>query len=106
MRSAGFASVARGAGVLFVASIAAIDSADAQAPAADSLHPISLDEAVRLAQRNAPSAVQARGQIRASNSAVRSAYGAFLPNLNFSMGQTQSRGRRQGQEGTLIDYVA
>src|SRR5688572_17008345 len=78
----------------------------AQGAAADSLHPISLDEAVRLAQRNAPSAVQARGQVRASNSAVRSAYGAFLPNLNFSLGQTQSRGRRQGQEGTLVDYVA
>jgi outer membrane protein len=78
----------------------------AQGPAADSLYPISLDEAVRLARRNAPAAVQARGQVRASNSSVRSAYGAFLPNLHFSMGQTQSRGRRQGQEGTLIDYVA
>jgi outer membrane protein len=78
----------------------------AQRGSADSLHPISLDQAVRLAQRNAPAAVQARGQVRSSNSSVRSAYGAFLPNLNFSLGQTQSRGRRQGQEGTLIDYVA
>jgi outer membrane protein len=78
----------------------------AQTSVTDSLYPISLDEGVRLAQRNAPAAVQARGQVRASNSAVRSAYGAFLPNLNFSMGQTQSRGRRQGPEGTLIDYVA
>jgi outer membrane protein len=78
----------------------------AQGAGADSLYPISLDEAVRLARRNAPAAVQARGQVRTSSSAVRSAYGAFLPNLNFSMGQTQSRGRRQGQEGTLIDYVA
>jgi outer membrane protein len=78
----------------------------AQGTAADSLYPISLEEAVRLAQRNAPSAVQARGQVRTTNSAVRSAYGAFLPSLSFSMGQTQSRGRRQGQEGTLIDYVA
>jgi outer membrane protein len=78
----------------------------AQGASADSLHPISLDQAVRLAQRNAPAAVQARGQVRSSNSSVRSAYGAFLPNLNFSMGQTQSRGRRQGQEGTLIDYAA
>jgi outer membrane protein len=82
-------------------------SAAAQAPLQpDSLHPISVEEAVRLAQRNSPTAIQARGQIRTSNSAVRSAYGAFLPNLNFSLGQTQSRGRRQGQEGTLIDYVA
>jgi outer membrane protein len=78
----------------------------AQSIPADSLYPISLDEAVGLAQRNAPGAVQARGQIRTSNSAVRSAYGAFLPSLNFSLGQTQSRGRRQGPEGTLIDYVA
>jgi outer membrane protein len=81
----------------------------AQAPAVvtgDSLQPVSLDDAVRLAQRNSPTAIQARGQVRTSNSGVRSAYGAFLPNLNFSMGQTQSRGRRQGQEGTLIDYVA
>jgi outer membrane protein len=89
-----------------IALLATINPAAGQATAADSLYPISLDEAVRLAQRNAPAAVQARGQVRTSNSAVRSAYGAFLPNLNFSMGQTQSRGRRQGQEGTLIDYVA
>lgn len=82
-------------------------AATAQAPVqADSLHPISVEDAVRLAQRNSPTAIQARGQIRTSNSAVRSAYGAFLPNLNFSLGQTQSRGRRQGQEGTLVDYVA
>jgi outer membrane protein len=80
----------------------------AQVPAvrsSDSLHPISLDEAVRLAQRNAPSAVQARGQVRTSNSAVRSAYGAFLPNVSFSIGQSKSRGQRLGQEGRLVDYV-
>jgi outer membrane protein len=82
--------------------------AAAQGPAArstDSLHPISLDEAVRLAQRNAPSSIQARGQVRTSNSAVRSAYGAFLPNVSFSMGQSKSRGQRLGQEGRLVDYV-
>jgi outer membrane protein len=106
-------SGAVGRRVLSAIALVAATSAGgaAQATAADSLYPISLDEAVRLAQRNAPAAIQARGQIRTSNSAVRSAYGAFLPNLNFSMGQTQSRGRRQGQEGTLqegtlIDYVA
>ena len=88
--------------------LASTSSAVAQTPnvSPDSLHPISLDEAVRLAQRNSPTAIQARGQVRTSNSTVRSAYGAFLPNLSFSLGQTQSRGRRQGQEGTLVDYVA
>jgi outer membrane protein len=81
-------------------------AAGPQAPASDSLHPISLDEAIRLARQNAPAAVQARGQVRASNSAVRSAYGAFLPNFNVTMGQSESRGRRQGPTGTLVDYVA
>src|ERR671914_2463204 len=99
----GFARVAGFDAVLVAAALAAVGG---QAPAADSLYPISLDEAVRLAQRNAPAAVQARGQVRTSNSAVRSAYGAFLPSVSFNMGQTHSRGPRQGQEGTLVNYVA
>ncbi|HJU90462.1 MAG TPA: hypothetical protein VJ672_13825, partial [Gemmatimonadaceae bacterium] len=47
--------------------------------------PISLDEAVRLAQRNAPAAVQARGQMRTGRAGVRSAYLAFIPNVNLSV---------------------
>jgi outer membrane protein len=62
--------------------------------AQDSLRPISLNEAVTLAQRNSPLAVQARGQIRTSHSTVRSAYGAFLPSLSMSMGQTKQGGQR------------
>jgi outer membrane protein len=68
--------------------------AQSPAPAADSLHPISLQEAVSLAQRNAPAAVQARGQLRSSASAVRSAYGSFLPNLTASMNQSKESGQR------------
>lgn len=60
----------------------------------DSLHPVSIQEAVALAQRNAPAAVQARGQLRTTSSAVRSAYGAFLPSLSMSMGQTKQGGQR------------
>jgi outer membrane protein len=60
----------------------------------DSLHPISLQEAVSLAQRNAPAAVQARGQLRTTSSAVRSAYGAFLPSLSASMAQSKQSGQR------------
>ncbi|MFN2567787.1 MAG: TolC family protein [Gemmatimonadaceae bacterium] len=97
--------IARGRAAAVLLWLSAAPAAG-QAPAADSLHPISLDEAVRLAQRNAPAAVQARGQVRTSNSAVRSAYGAFLPNFNVTLGQSESRGRRQGPQGTLVDYVA
>jgi outer membrane protein len=102
-------AVARGGGIaLLLLAFARPSDAAGQAPAAsdDSLRPISLDEAIRLARENAPAAVQARGEIRTSNSAVRSAYGAFLPNFNFTMGQSESRGRRQGPTGTLVDYVA
>jgi len=60
----------------------------------DSLHPISLQEAVSLAQRNAPAAVQARGQLRTTASAVRSAYGAFLPSVSASMAQSKQSGQR------------
>ena len=60
----------------------------------DSLHPISIQEAVSLAQRNAPAAVQARGQLRTAASAIRSAYGAFIPSLSVSMNQALQSGQR------------
>ena len=82
---------------LFISILAPIGVAAAQsAPASigDSLRAISLQEAVTLAQRNAPAAVQARGQTRSTASSVRSAYGAFLPSLSSSMGQTKQGGQR------------
>ena len=66
---------------------AATSAAAAAAPsAADGARPISLDEAVRLAQRNAPALVQARGQERVSRAGVTSAYAAFIPNVSVSAG--------------------
>ena len=67
---------------------------NASATVQDTLHPVSLPEAVSLAQRNAPAAVQARGQLRTAASAVRLAYGAFVPSLSVSMNQTQQSGQR------------
>ena len=57
--------------------------------AADNAHPIALDEAVRMARRNSPAAVQARGQERTSRAAVRSAYGAFIPNVSLSLNRSR-----------------
>src|SRR5690242_10114697 len=54
--------------------------------APDAAVPITLDEAVRRARSNAPAAIQARGSERANRAAVRSAYGALLPNVNVSFG--------------------
>jgi len=53
---------------------------------ADAARPIALDEAVRLAQHNAPLSVQARGQLRTASAQVRSAYASFLPNFTVSLG--------------------
>jgi outer membrane protein len=62
--------------------------------AADSMHRVSLHEAITYAQLNAPAAVQARGGIRTANSAVRATLGSFIPSLSFSMNQTQQSGQR------------
>ncbi|HET9252102.1 MAG TPA: TolC family protein [Candidatus Eisenbacteria bacterium] len=63
--------------------------AGAQDPAATAANeaprPITLTEAVSLAEKNAPRMVQARGRTRQSAAQVRSGYGAFLPSLGFSM---------------------
>ncbi|MDF1505451.1 TolC family protein [Roseisolibacter sp. H3M3-2] len=74
-------------------------TAGAQVPAApapatasaapDAARPISLAEAVDLARRNAPAAVQARGQLRASEASIRSAYAAFIPSLSLNANTTQ-----------------
>ena len=56
--------------------------------------PITLDEADRLARRNAPASVQARNQIRSTAAAVRTRYGAFLPTLSFGGGAQTQQGQR------------
>ena len=64
----------------------------AQQPAAadpGAARPIALAEAVQLAQRNAPAAVQARGTLRASEATIRSAYAAFIPSLSLNANTTQ-----------------
>ena len=87
---------------LFLAALPA--ALAAQQPAVDSLHPITLKQAIALAQQNAPAAVAAEGQIKTANSSVTSAYAAFIPSLSWTMGQRQSSGPRLGQDGTIIQY--
>jgi outer membrane protein len=72
--------------------------------------PVSLEEAMDLAIHNAPEIIRAEGQVRTSNAAVRTAYGAFLPSVSVSAGasrQLPSRGGRtivqDGQVVTLPD---
>ena len=75
----------------------------AQGPASAGARLISLDEAVRLAQQNAPLAVQARGQLRATDAAIRSAKGSYLPTLSLNYGSNRQGGETFFQ-GTLVPF--
>jgi outer membrane protein len=63
--------------------------------------PISLAEAVRLAQVNAPSSIAAHGQVRTSKASVRSAWGAFIPSASVSAGSSRQLPSEAGR--TRID---
>ena len=78
----------------------------AQQPAADSLHPITLKEAIALAQQNGPAAIAAEGQITTANASVTSAYASFLPSLSWSMGQSQNIGTVTNPNGTIVPSIA
>lgn len=87
-----------------VAPTLVVDSTSAAAP--DSARPISLGEAIRLAQRNTPTAIQARGQIETAQAAQRSAYAAFIPSLSLNASAAQlspaSGGRVDPTTGRVI----
>ncbi len=67
--------------------------------------PISLVDAVRMAQNNSPSTVQARGLIRTSSAAVKQSYAAFLPSISLSAGTANQRGDRFDTQGNLVPFT-
>jgi outer membrane protein len=77
-----------------VAALAAALATPPALAAQGDARPITLDEAVRLARRNAPASVQARNQIRSTAAVVRTRYGAFLPTLSFGGGAQTQQGQR------------
>jgi outer membrane protein len=104
---------------LLAVAMAAPSGAAAQQQAGDNSRPvtldtvapraITLDEALELAKQNAPRAIAAAGSRRAADAAVRSAYGAFLPNLTLSAGATRqfpSRGGTRIENGQVVTLPA
>jgi len=77
------------------------DPAEIVAPPDSGARPITLEEAVALAQENAPSAVQARGELRTAAAGSRSSYAAFLPNVSITSGATRQYGTEAG--GTRVE---
>ena len=93
-------------------ALAAPLAAQTAAIVTDSAVPITIDEAIRRARQNAPAAIQARGAERANRAAVRSAYGALLPNVSVNLGGARqftdpnSRTRINAQTGATETLAA
>ncbi|MGH7621215.1 MAG: TolC family protein [Gemmatimonadaceae bacterium] len=87
------------------ALLAAQQMPSTSSPGDSTFHPISLAEAVKLAQENNVSAVLAENSVRNASTSVRSAFGQFLPTLTGSLGQSQSGGQRLGPQGDLVPYT-
>ncbi|HEY9516058.1 MAG TPA: TolC family protein [Gemmatimonadaceae bacterium] len=77
----------------------------AQEPADTGARPIRLDEAVRLAENNAPAAVQARGEVRTSQAQVRSAFASFIPNVSLNASTSRQGGDRFDPSGQLVPFT-
>jgi outer membrane protein len=67
--------------------------------------PISLSEAIRLAQQNSVTSVQARGSVRTSDAAVKQSYAAFLPSFSLSAGTNRQSGDRFDTQGNLVPFT-
>jgi outer membrane protein len=67
--------------------------------------PITLTEAIRLAQQNSPQTVVARGAIQTSSLSVKQAYSAFLPSVDLSARTASQRGDRFDTQGNLVPFT-
>jgi len=77
----------------------------AQTPIDTTATPISLTEAIRLAQQNSVTTVQARGTIRTSEAAVKQSYAAFLPSFSVSASRQKQSGDRFDTQGNLVPFT-
>ena len=77
---------------VLAALLAPVLQTQAQGAPTSEARPIALADAVAQAQRNAPIAVQARGTLRSTAAATRTAYSAFLPTLSINGSGSRSTG--------------
>ncbi len=77
-----------------------------QAPMTDTaFHPISLGEAIRLANDKNVSNILAVNSVRSANNSVRAARAQLIPQLTASAGQTKSYGDRVGPSNQIISFT-
>jgi outer membrane protein len=70
-----------------------------------SFRPISLAEAIRLANDKNVSNILATNSVRSANNSVRAARAALIPNVSASAGQTKSYGDRIGQSNQIVSFT-
>ena len=87
------------ASICFIPAALAAQTVDATAT------PITLTEAIRLAQQNAVTTVQARGNLRTSSAAVKQSYAAFLPSFSVSARTQRQSGDRFDTQGNLVPFT-
>jgi outer membrane protein len=89
----------------FIAAVALISSAASAQTSDSSARPIALSEAILMAQKNAPAAVQARGSISTTEASVKQSYAAFLPSFSVSANRQNQRGDRFDTQGNLVPFT-
>ena len=67
--------------------------------------PITLSDAILMAQKNAPAAIQARGSTRTADATVKQSYAAFLPSFSISAGTQRQAGERFDTQGNLVPFT-
>src|SRR5689334_5524017 len=67
--------------------------------------PITLADAIRLAQQNSLSTVQARGTLRTNSAVVKQSYAAFLPTFSVSASRQKQSGDRFDTQGNLVPFT-
>jgi len=91
---------------LISAAALSIGSTAAAAQSVDTAAtPITLTDAIRLAQKNSITTVQARGTIRTSEATVKQSYAAFLPTFSVSANRQKQSGDRFDTQGNLVPFT-
>jgi outer membrane protein len=90
---------------IFFAAATLVAAPIASAQVDTTATPITLSEAISLAQRNSLSTVQARGTIRTNEAVVKQSYAAFLPTFSVSASRQKQSGDRFDTQGNLVPFT-
>jgi outer membrane protein TolC len=91
---------------LLVAPALVLAQVPAATPGDTMFHPISLQDAVRLARDNNVAGVTSANAIRTAQNTVRTARAGYYPTLNATAGQSRSTGDRVGPQNTVIPVAS